>query len=213
MYTIDLLKGEGVPEQSSPEKIAVMAVTIVVPVVVAILMFGLYLSNRVAISVLSTEADSYQKKVENLSVKLVVQKSLDTEKQLINQSIIETANSINRHTQWTDILITALQHMPDSLVLTRMSAEQRIERAKVPNPNKPGEKMDIAIPARTLTLNLGTALGSNADSDIREFRDKLRYSSVLAPKLEDIVVSQQGDSASGREIISYEIKCIFKPQI
>jgi hypothetical protein len=213
MFTIDLLKGTGIPEKSSPEKAVVSAVTIAVPVLVAIVLLGLYLSNRVAISVLGREAASYQKKAEDISNKLVTQKFYDTEKQQIKNYISETAEAINRHSQWSEILVTFIQFMPDSLVLTRLAAEQRNEKIKVPNKNKLGEKIDVMVPARTLVMSLGAVSDKNVDEDVREFRDKLRYSDLLSSKLDDIVVSQKVDTTGSREVISYEIKCIFKPQI
>ncbi len=51
MFTIDLLKGEGVPVKSGPGGITIAVVTLVVPIVIAIVMLGLYLSNIINISV------------------------------------------------------------------------------------------------------------------------------------------------------------------
>ena len=55
MFTIDLLKGESVPAKSSPEGIAVVAVTFVVPIIIAMVMVSFYLSNIINISVQKQE--------------------------------------------------------------------------------------------------------------------------------------------------------------
>ncbi|MFA5553445.1 MAG: hypothetical protein WDA68_02660 [Phycisphaerae bacterium] len=213
MFTIDLFKGEFVPERSSPEKMLIAIITIVVPVIVAIGMFGMYMSNRVAMSVLSKEVSVYQNKSEDLASRLVTQRALEADRQRINACISEAANVINRNTQWTDILVTFVQNMPDSLVLTRLSVEKRSVRVKIPHRSDPEQKIDVYLPARTLSISLGSTIGASADRDVREFRERLRNSEALGPKLEDIIVSQQVENLGDREIISYEMKCIMKPQI
>ena len=51
----------------------------------------------------------------------------------------------------------------------------------------------------------------------REARgDKSLYSmlqSWFAPKLEDIIISQKSDTFEGQEVVSYDIDCIFKPEL
>ncbi|MGD9109418.1 MAG: hypothetical protein PVG93_00625 [Phycisphaerales bacterium] len=213
MFTIDLLKGQGIPEKSRPEKVIVAAIAAAVPVLVVIIMFGVYLSDRIAVSVQKKEVSSYQKKIDELSDSLAVQRSYVAEKQRIRKYTTEASGAINRHTQWTDILVTLVRNMPDSLVLTGISVEQRNARVKVPNYKKPGEEKEISVPARTLRLSLGGSAGSTSDKQVRDFRDKLRSSDELSSKLEDIIVSQEVNMDDGREVISYEMKCIFKPQI
>jgi hypothetical protein len=46
MFKIDLLKGQGVPVKSRPESIAITAVALVVPIVIAFVMLGYFLQNR-----------------------------------------------------------------------------------------------------------------------------------------------------------------------
>ncbi len=60
MFTIDLLKGQGVPMKSSPVGIAIAAVTVVVPLIVAIVMFGFYLSDKTTTLVKKQEIARFQ---------------------------------------------------------------------------------------------------------------------------------------------------------
>lgn len=213
MFTIDLLKGQGIPEKSRPEKVIVVAVAAAVPIVVAIIMFGIYLSNQIGLSVQKQELAAVQKKIDSLSNSLTVQKSFVAEKQKIRQFMTDAAKAIDRHTQWTDILVTLVRSMPDSLILTGISVEQHNARLKIPDKNNPGSTVEVSVPARTLNLSLGGRAANTSDKEVREFRDKLRNSEKLGSKLEDIIVSQEVNMDSGREVISYEMKCIFKPQI
>ena len=47
MFTIDLLKGRGIPARSRPEGIVAAAVAMAMPIVVTILLLGVFISNKV----------------------------------------------------------------------------------------------------------------------------------------------------------------------
>ena len=66
--------------KSRPEGIAIVAVTFVVPIIVAIVIFGAYLRNRVTISIQKKGIDNYQVKIEELADALKMQKSFEREK-------------------------------------------------------------------------------------------------------------------------------------
>ncbi len=65
MYMIDLLKGQGVPIRSRPEGIAIAVVTAAAPVIVAIIMFSVYLSSKIATSVQMREINNYETKIKS----------------------------------------------------------------------------------------------------------------------------------------------------
>ncbi|MHC4418134.1 MAG: hypothetical protein ACYSU6_06055, partial [Planctomycetota bacterium] len=92
MFTIDLLKGQGVPVKGRPEGLVVAAVTFAVPFVAAIVMFGLYLSDRIVISVKKQEIVSCQQSIDKLSEATKLQKSFEQERQLINSCLSEVAS-------------------------------------------------------------------------------------------------------------------------
>ena len=52
---------------------------------------------------------------------------------------------------------------------------------------------------------------SNSDEEIREFSDQLRSSDLLGPKLENVRISQGVGKLGNKEIVSYQINCMFKP--
>jgi hypothetical protein len=35
----------------------------------------------------------------------------------------------------------------------------------------------------------------------------------LAPKLENIVPSQKSEKSDGRDVVSYELNCLFRPEL
>jgi Tfp pilus assembly protein PilN len=213
MFTIDLLKGQGIPARSRPEGIFTMAVTVIVPVVVAITMMGIYFSNRIVINIQKREISNYEQKIAGLSDAMSIHKKYERHKDLARQRISETAEAIDMHEQWSEILETVAENIPDSLILKSIAVEQRTAKIKVPDAKNPKKKVDKSVPARVLNLTLGGVAGQVSDDAVRNFRDRLRFSSVLGPKLEDIPVSQDVEEEDGKEIITYEMKCILKPRV
>ncbi|MHC4570931.1 MAG: hypothetical protein ACYS0C_02485 [Planctomycetota bacterium] len=213
MFTIDLLKGQGVPIKSRPEGIAVTAVTFAVPVIIAIVMFGFYLSNRIVISVQKQRIVSCQANIDKLSDAAELKESFEREKKSINSCLSEVASALGRHPQWSDILVTLVENMPDSMVLTRLEAKEHSVKRKVPKKDDPGKTVDISVPARTLQMSVSGNPHYNSDKAVRDFRNRLRFSTLLGPKLEDIRVSQKSDKLEGQDVASYEIDCIFKPEL
>jgi hypothetical protein len=190
-----------------------MLVTTIVPAIIAIVMFYAYMSSKVTISIWQNEISGYEKKTSALSDYLERHEAFQREKLWAKQCISETAEAIDRYPQWTDILITIVENMPQSLKLERLTVESQTVRVKVPDKKNPKKKVEISVPSRILNLTLTGIAGHEADKLVREYRGKLRTSPVLISKLEDIPVSQQMELVDGREIIQYEMKCIFKPQI
>ena len=65
MFTIDLLKGKGVPAKTRPRNIAVGAAVVAVPVIIAIAMFSLYLRNKVVISIQKDAVANFKTKISD----------------------------------------------------------------------------------------------------------------------------------------------------
>ena len=211
MFTIDLLKGQYIPRKSSPGSIATAASASFVPVVIAIAMFGLYVRNKVVISVQADTIANYETKIQKLSGAIELQKSFDEQINTYNSILSEISSNLDKHTQWSPVLVTLVKNMPDSVVLTSLDVKQRSVRKKVPQKDNPKQMIDVSIPVRTLQMTMSGKPQSNSDQDIKNFSDSLRSSSLLGPKIEDVRISQGLAKIEDKEVVSYQIDCIFKP--
>lgn len=211
MYTIDLLKGQGIPVKFRPESIAIASATIIVPVIIAIAMFGFYLRNRIIISIQNQEIARKQAEIEKLSDALKLQKELEEERDVISNCLSEVRSSLNRHAQWSPVLVSLVENMPESIVLTALDVKQQYARRKDQQKDDPKKTIDIVIPIRTLHMSIYGISQDKSDEAVREFRERLRSSALLGPRLENIHVSQSSNVVDGQNVVSYEIDCIFKP--
>jgi Tfp pilus assembly protein PilN len=213
MFAIDLLKGQGLPTKSRPEGIALAAVTIAVPVIVAIVMFSWYLRNVVNISVGKQAIVSYQTKIDKLSDAVRIRKSLAEEKRLYTSCLSEVGSALVRHTQWSPLLVTVVENLPDSVVLTKLEVTQQRAKKKVPKKDDPKKTVDISVPVRTLKIHVAANPESDCDEAVRDFRNHLLHSKFLKDELQSINVSQASATLEDQEVVSYEIDCLFKPPL
>jgi len=210
MFTIDLLKGQGIPKKSRPEGVAVAVMTFAVPIVIAIVMFGCFLHTRVVMSIQKQGMAGYEKKIQELSQAVELQNAFEARKSVINSCLSEVSSSIGRHSQWSPVLLMLVKNMPDSVLLTALELKTRSVKKKVPQKGDPKQMVDVAVPSRTLKMNVSGNPRDNHDKAVRDFADRLRFSNLLGPRLEEIRVSQEGGKLQGEDVVSYGIDCLFK---
>lgn len=214
MYAIDLLKGQGLPVKTKPQGVAISVITFAVPVIAAIALFGYYLRSTIITAIHKQSIKTCEAKIAGLGDAIKFRQQFETQKSSVNSCLSEVASSIGRHIQWSPILATLVEKMPDSVVLTKLEVRRHSIKKKMPMKSDPRKMVEGSVPVKTLKMSVSGSPESNCDSDVRVFRDHLRRSDVIGPNLEDIVIVSQGFGELGdRDVVSYEIECIFKPEL
>ncbi len=213
MFTIDLLKGHGIPVKSGPKGVAFAAITIMIPLGLAIAMLGSYLNNKIVIAVENNNVAGFEKKINSDEIEhaLRVAKLLKQQEQDLHDSLSEVSSIIANHTQWTTVLETIVNNMPTSMVMTRIEVKDESRKVKRPKKDDPEKIVTVAIPVRILRMSLMGNLQSNYDKEVRDFRDSLLLDELLGPKLEEVRVAQEFDKVDDRDVVSYEMYLVFKP--
>ncbi|MGA2679876.1 MAG: hypothetical protein ABSF37_11350 [Sedimentisphaerales bacterium] len=217
MFTIDLLKGQGRPVRTRPKGIAIFVATFVVPMLVAILMASYYYNNKVVISIHKQNISNFNTQLERLADALKLKESWERDKINLSNCLSDVASSIGTHTQWSPILVSLVQNLPNSAVLNSLEVKQTLINKKasaIAEKDKKDKTADTSVIVRTLSMRLCGNPNSDFDREIKVFRDRLLASNTIGTKLEDVVIaSQTNDTMDGRNVISYDIDCIFKPGI
>jgi len=213
MFTIDLLKGEGIPFRSGPAGIAFAVITAAVPIVIAIAIGGLYLNNKVVMSLKEKEITALADKVEEMSDTIKLQKALEGEKSHYGVCLSEIKSTIGKYNQWSPVLTTLVENMPNSVILTELEVEQNTVKKKVPKKDKPGKMIEVDTLVTSMRMIVSDILRSDSDQAVKEFRDYLCSSSLLGPKLEKVSVSKESGTLNGQDVVYYMIDCVFKAGI
>ena len=211
MFTIDLLNGQAIPPKAKPGGLAIIALAAVVPIAVAMGMFITYKNGAVALSVKEKEIARYESEIAKLSGDVKVQNALKDEKRAYGKYLSEVKSALGKHTQWSPVLTTLMENIPDSVILTSLAIEHDSVRKTVPKKDDPKKKVEISVPVRILRLGVSGGDQSDCDQAVKDFMGRLWASASLGPKLENIGHSQESDNIDGRDVISYEISCFFKP--
>ncbi len=213
MFTIDLLKGQGIAAKSKIEHIVVASLTISVLVIVVIVMLSFYLSNGIAMAMDKRQAANYEEKIAEFSEAVEMHKSFESEKEAICYSLSEVSGSIDSFTQWSPVIMTMVENMPDSMILTRLELRPRKVKRLVPQRDNPGNMVSVGVLINILNVSVCGSPRTNYDEEVRAFSDRLSSSKLLKEsRLEEIRVSQKVDKKLGQDVIVYEMECIFGPK-
>jgi hypothetical protein len=220
MFTIDLLKGQGLPVRTRPKYILIFVATFAVPMIVGILLAGFYYHNKIVISVNENKIANYTTQTERLADAVKLKELWDKDKTSINDCITDVGGSISRHTQWSPVLVSIVENLPESVILSCLEVKQTTikqkaksgsEKSKADKDNKKG---DTSVTVRTLRMRICGNPTSDFDREIKAFRDRLLASNAIGKKIDDVVIASQGnDTVDGRDVIAYDIDCIFKSGI
>jgi Tfp pilus assembly protein PilN len=174
-------------------------------------MIGFYRRNKIIVSMKQQEVVKCQAEIDKLSDAVELHRQLEKTKVAYSSCLSEVKSSIKRHTQWSPVLATLMENIPDSVVLTSLKLEHNFVKTKISKKDNPEEKIEIDVPVRTLSLSMNGGHQTNCDEAIRDFRDGLRNSVFLGPKLDNIRVSKRSETLEGQNVVSYEMSCLFKP--
>ena len=211
MYEVDLLKGEGIPIRSRPGGIAFACMVIAVPLILGIAMASIYLEHRVAASVQNQQLTRLQHVIATLSEALETKYALEHQQAASRHLLGEVKTALTGHTQWSSILTTVVDGLPNALILTKLAARQDSVRRQVPAKDNPEVTVDITVPRRTLHIGVCGYDEQAAYRAVRNFQDRLRSSPVLGPCIDTVTVSQESQTLDGESVVSYELNCAFKP--
>lgn len=211
MFTIDLLNGQAVPLKSRPGSLTIMVMSAAIPVIVAMGMLSFYHRTSIAASVREKEIAKLEAGIEELSGAVDLQRRLEKRKAAYGSCLSEVKSSIKRHTQWSPVLTTLMDNMPETVVLKSLEVEHETVKKEVPKEDNPKKMVEIDVLVRVLRLTVTGGQQSDNDEAVREFRDRILASAFLGPKIEKIGVSQQSETIDGRDVVSYEISCVLKP--
>ncbi len=211
MFTIDLLNGQAIPPKTTPGGLAILAMTALVPLVVAAGMLVMYMGDNDVLAAKKKEVAEYEMEISVHSGAVKMKKTLEKEKQACRKHLSEVKSSISKHTQWSPVLTTLIENMPDSVILTSLEIEHDSVRKSVPKKDNPKKKVEISVPVRILRLGVSGGAEGDCDQSVKDFMGRLWASASLGPRLENISHSQESTVVDGGDIISYEISCFFKP--
>jgi Tfp pilus assembly protein PilN len=210
MYTVDLLKGEGIPIPCRPGGIAMACLIVVLPLLLGLGLTSYYMDGRVIVSIERQQMSKLDAAANNLSAALKKKELLEQQKAQALGRLSDIKAAIDGYTQWSPALAAVVENLPDTLVLTRLEVRQDSVRRRVPAKDDPATKVDVSVPVRTLKLSVAGRQAATALDAVQNLQESLRSSSAIGPMLDTITVSQNTGVLDSQKAVLYELECVFK---
>jgi Tfp pilus assembly protein PilN len=212
-YTIDLLKGEGLPIRSRPGGIAFACLVVIVPFLAAFGAVSFHMDCDVVIAIQKQQAYRLATAVEALSGAVQKRDALEKEKAEASLVLSDVQTALGRHNQWSPTLASLAENLSDALIMTKLEAREDTVRIKVPAKDDPTKKVDASVPVRALKICVCGKDAESSSEAVRRFQESLRSSPAIGPMLDTVTVSQDATMLEGHEAVFYELNCVFKPTV
>jgi Tfp pilus assembly protein PilN len=210
-YTIDLLKGEGLPIQSRPGGVVFACLLVVVPLLVGIGAVRVYMDGEVVIAIQKHQLSKLEAGIEVLSGAVQKKQAMEKEKAQAARMLSDVKSALGGRTQWSPTLASLVESLSDTLVLTKLEARQGTTRGKVPAKDDPARKIEVSIPVRELKICVCGKDKESSSEAVRKLQESLRSCPTIGPMLDTITVSQDATTLESQQAALYELNCVFKP--
>lgn len=212
MFTIDLLKGSGAPLKSHPGKFALSIVPFIVPAIVIMIMTVHYGYNSTVLAMSKTQIDKMQSMIAGYSDDIEYYKSMTGKLTATRQRLGEVSTVIDKHVQWSPVMQTLIETMPDSIMLQKLHLTRNIVRKKMPD--KTNKNMiSVDCIKRKLRITVYGVSPFDSDAAVQGYIYRLRNSDIFMSAATDIrIVARDVAKLDGKDVPSYEIDCLFRAQ-
>jgi Tfp pilus assembly protein PilN len=211
MFTIDLLKGSGAPLKSQPGKFALGTVPFIVPAVIIIIAIAHYGYNSTVLATAKTRIDKMQSMIADYSDDIEYYKDMTGKLTATKQHLAEVSTVIDRHVQWSPIVRTLVEAMPDSIVLQKLRLHRDTVRKKMPDKKDKNKVVFVDCVKRKLRITVCGVSPFESDTAVQGYIYRLRNSDILMSEVTDIrIVTRDVTKLDGKDVPCFEIDCLFK---
>ena len=210
MFSIDLLKGQGIPIKSKPGGAAILAFTIAVPIIAIIVMAGCYIEDRIVLSRQKLNLNEIEAKIEALTDGVAYHENTVQQMNTINSCLEEVRDVVAQQIQWSPVIKVIAQNIPGSLLLELLNIKSDTIRKKCPKRSDPTKEVIVPMARKKLQIGLCCKLDDdNGDQVVQEFIRTLGSAYELKRATNIKLLSQLPDEE--RNVKRYEIECVFDP--
>ena len=213
MFTIDLLKGTGLPHRTSPARLAMEAVPFMVPVIVAVMLLFQYGYNNTVIATMRIDTGRLEGNIRELSEDMAAFERYNSCILKAGDRLGEVAQALGQHRQWSGILEELVRSLPEPVALQQLDLKRNASKKRVPDKNNPKELVTATIITRSLLISVFGKPSPRTDQAVYDYMSSISQSEALKPFVEDVrITSRQEEDIDKRRMAVYEIECLLKTQ-
>lgn len=212
MFSIDLLKGKGLPEQIDSKRLVLKALPILIPALAVTLFASAYQHDRVSLQDQQQLLSSNQQQLSLHAEDIAEYNKINLKIEGMQKCLNDISKAMNYRVQVSEVLVELSQTLPENIFIYEMNLDRKSVQEKIQDPDS-GEVKQRLVIRRKLELVLCGYDADRSDAAVQEYVNALKQSPVLADIFTEIKPSarQQGE-VDGRPAIYYEIECTLREQ-
>jgi hypothetical protein len=202
-YTIDLLKGRGIPKRKQKGLLLVVLAALALPVLIFIILLAQFFTVSIMLPVKQNELDKLTQQAST-SKGAKIQKQISEYQNCLNQ----VAKTVNEQMQWSPIIEQAVMAMPDSMIMDNLNAATETTVEKVPSATDKNKTKTVKKTKRILNVTLFSDLNKFSENvmlaGVNDYIEKIRANCQFSGN----ITKQETQSIDSQRVKKYYIQFI-----
>lgn len=202
-YTIDLLKGRGIPKRKQKGLLVVVLAALSLPLLLLIILLAQYLTVSIMLPVKQNELDKLNQQAST-SKGAKIQQQISQYQNCLNQ----VAKTVNEQMQWSPVIEQSVKAMPDCMIMDNLSTASEVTVEKVQSAADKSKTTTIKKTRRILNITLFSDLNKFSENimlaGINDYIEKMRENCFF----EGTIKKQETQSMDSQRVKKYYIQFI-----
>ena len=212
MFSIDLLKGKGLPEKADLKRSALKVLPILIPVLAITVFASAYQHGRESLRDQQQVLKSNQQQFEIYAEDVAEYKKIDSKIKGMKKCLNDISKAMAYRVQVSEVFVELVQVLPENIFVYEMKMDRNSVQEKIQQPDSGQVKQRLVV-RRKLNLVLCGYDEDKSDAAVQEYINTLKQSPLMTEVFTEMKPSarQQGE-VDGRAAIYYEIECVLREQ-
>ena len=212
MFSIDLLKGKGLPEEIDPKRLILKALPILIPVLAVTLFASAHQHDRASLRTQQQLLNRNQQQLAIHTEDVAEYNKINSKIKGMQKCLNDISKAMAYRVQVSEVLVELSQLLPENIFVYEMNLDRKSVQEKIQQPDSGGAKQRLVV-RRKLKLVLCGYDADKSDAAVQEYINTLKQSPRLTKIFTEIKPSarQQGE-VEGRSAIYYEMECVLREQ-
>ena len=212
MFSIDLLKGKGLPETIDLKWLLVKVVPILIPLLALTAGASMYQHQNALLQKQQQELKNNQQEIELYQKDVLEYRKNDTQIKGLQKCLNDISKAMGYRIQVSQLLVELSETLPETIFIYEMNLDRKAVKEKIQESDS-GEVKQRLVVYRNLKLILCGFDAEKSDLAVQQYINNLNQSSFLKSIFTEIKPSarQQGE-VEGRPAIYYELECALREQ-
>ncbi|MHC5083049.1 MAG: hypothetical protein ACYTET_03820 [Planctomycetota bacterium] len=212
MFSIDLLKGKGLPRQSDLKGTLLKAVPLIIPLIAVAALAASYQQDYVKLKSQQTQLKQNQSQIQLNQPAMKQYSQINRQISDHRKVLKDVAKAMSYRIQVTDLLVEMVGILPVDIVVSEMNFGRQTRTEKVKN-EETGQEVKFLVIDRVLTLVLCRANQADGNQAVQEYMEQLNSSERLSEFFDDFRLAARRQGQIDEESVTYyEIECVFHEQ-